>query len=100
MGSCSLEVVSVYCGVLVSRAVKSGSHPSPKQGGRQRPQKEKGDGGERGHSATVCDGTYCIEGALPVVGDVGLAFRRFLEDPFVTFIRGHLSHQPAKERRG
>lgn len=39
--------------------------------------------------------TYCVERALPVVGDVGLAFRRFLEDPFVTFIRGHLSHQPA-----
>jgi hypothetical protein len=36
-----------------------------------------------------------IKRALPVVGDVGLAFRRFLEDPFVTFIRRHLSHQPS-----
>ena len=40
--------------------------------------------------------TYGIKRALPVVGDVGLAFRGFLEDPFVTFIRGHLSHQPAE----
>jgi hypothetical protein len=47
---------------------------------------------------TADDGTYCVERALPVVGDVGLAFRRFLEDPFVTFIRGHLSHQPACRR--
>jgi hypothetical protein len=44
---------------------------------------------------TVDDGTYGIKRALPVVGDVWLAFRRFLEDPFVTFIRCHLSHQPA-----
>jgi hypothetical protein len=44
--------------------------------------------------------TYCVERALPVVGDVGLAFRRFLEDPFVTFIRGHLSHQPACRKEG
>ena len=92
-----MEVVSVYCGVLVSRAVKSGSHPSPKQGGRQRDRRKR----KETRRGAVGDGsTYCIERALPVVGDVGLAFRRFLEDPFVTFIRGHLSHQPAKERRG
>ena len=92
-----MEVVSVYCGVLVSRAVKSGSHPSPKQGGRQRARRKR----KETRRGAVGDGsTYCIERALPVVGDVGLAFRRFLEDPFVTFIRGHLSHQPAKERRG
>jgi hypothetical protein len=47
---------------------------------------------------TVDDGTYGIKRALPVVGYVWLAFRRFLEDPFVTFIRCHLSHQPATTR--
>jgi hypothetical protein len=58
----------------------------------QRLQKEKGEAED--------DGTYGIKRALPVVGDVGLAFRRFLEDPFVTFIRGHLSHQPACNKGG
>jgi hypothetical protein len=68
-------------------------HPTQSRGGGQNRRKRK----ERGCRGTVGDGTYSVERALPVVGDVGLAFRRFLEDPFVTFIRGHLSHQPAAE---
>lgn len=42
---------------------------------------------------------YSIEGALPVVGDVGFRFRRFLEDPFVALIRSNLPHQPARINR-
>ena len=71
--------------------------PAQSRGGRQRDRRKR----KETRRGAVGDGsTYCIERALPVVGDVGLAFRRFLEDPFVTFIRGHLSHQPAGERRG
>jgi hypothetical protein len=62
---------------------KAGSHGVQKR--------ERRGGGRE----TDDDGTYGIKRALPVVGDVWLAFRRFLEDPFVTFIRCHLSHQPA-----
>lgn len=79
---------------LLRRGVSSPSSGSYPKAGGQRLQKEKG----RGCRGTADDGTYCVERALPVVGDVGLAFRRFLEDPFVTFIRGHLSHQPACRR--
>lgn len=52
---------------------------------------------KKGRGRGFDDGTYGIKRALPVVGDVGLAFRRFLEDPFVTLIRCHLSHQPASK---
>jgi hypothetical protein len=64
---------------------------------RSLPPKSKGARGlcRKRKEESAGDGTYGIKRALPVVGDVGLAFRRFLEDPFVTFIRRHLSHQPA-----
>jgi hypothetical protein len=95
-----LEVVSVYC-ARASEPSSEGLALTPAQSrarGAGRDRRKRKETGCRG--GAVGDGTYCIERALPVVGDVGLAFRRFLEDPFVTLIRGHLSHQPAGMRRG